>query len=60
MASRDARTTLLAHSGPWAYDAGRRLALVTPDARDALAPARPASPARAEFVAAVVAAAVGS
>jgi len=60
MASRDARTTLPAHSGTWAYDAGRRLALVTPDAREALAPARPASPAGAEFVVAVVAAAVGS
>jgi FAD/FMN-containing dehydrogenase len=57
MASRDAHVTLPAHPGPWAYDAGRRLALVARDAR--LTPARPASPPSPELVAAVVAAAVG-
>lgn len=54
MAARDATVTLPAHSGAWAYDAGRRLALVTPDARDALRPWRPAPAADAELVAAVV------
>jgi len=49
--------TLPAHEGAWAYDAGRRLALVTPAARDALAPVRPAPPAGPELVAAVVGAA---
>jgi len=57
MAGRDARVTLPAHEGAWAYDAGRRLALVTPGARDALAPVRPAPPAGPELVAAVVGAA---
>ena len=57
MAGRDARVTLPAHEGPWAYDAGRRLALVTPAAREALAPARPAPPASPALVAAVVEAA---
>jgi FAD/FMN-containing dehydrogenase len=60
MASREARVALPAHAGPWAYDAGRRLALVAPGARAALAPARPASPASAGLAAAVVAAAVGA
>ncbi|MDX6598443.1 MAG: hypothetical protein QOE87_2330 [Gaiellales bacterium] len=56
MTSRDAHVALPAHPGPWAYDAGRRLALVSPDAREALAPARSAQPPRADLVAAVVAA----
>jgi FAD/FMN-containing dehydrogenase len=56
MASRDARVALPAHTGAWAYDAGRRLALVAPGAREALAPARTAPPASDELVAAVVAA----
>jgi len=54
MASRDARVRLPAHEGAWAYDAGRRLALVTPDARAAFAPQRPAPPVSAEFAAAVL------
>jgi hypothetical protein len=57
MAGRDARVTLPAHEGAWAYDAARRLALVTPAAREALAPARPAPPAGPELVAAVLGAA---
>jgi FAD/FMN-containing dehydrogenase len=57
MAARDARTALPAHDGPWAYDSGRRLALVTDAARDSLAPARPAPPAGAKLVGAVVRAA---
>src|SRR5262249_22540025 len=50
MAGRDARVALPGHEGAWAYDAGRRLALVTPAARDALAPTRPAPPATPELV----------
>jgi FAD/FMN-containing dehydrogenase len=57
MAGRNARVTLPAHEGAWAYDAARRLALVTPAAREALAPARPAPPAGLALVAAVVGAA---
>ena len=45
---------LPAHESPWAYDAGRRLALVTPAAREALAPERPAPTASPELVAAVL------
>ena len=37
MAGRDARDALPAHEGAWAYDAGRRLALVTPAAREVFA-----------------------
>jgi len=54
MAARDARRVLPDHEGHWAYDAGRRLALVGPAAREALMPARSAAPASAELVAAVV------
>jgi FAD/FMN-containing dehydrogenase len=54
MAARDARLVLPGHQGAWAYDAGRRLALVAPEARKALTPARPAKPASAELVAAVL------
>jgi FAD/FMN-containing dehydrogenase len=57
MAGRDARVALPEHEGAWAYDAGRRLALVTPAAREALAPLRPAPPATPELVAAVLGAA---
>ncbi len=57
MPGRIARTALPAHDGPWAYDAGRRLALVEPAACAALAPARPAAPAGADLVAAVLGAA---
>jgi FAD/FMN-containing dehydrogenase len=57
MAGRDARAALPEHEGAWAYDAGRRLALVTPAAREVLAPARPAPPARLDIVAAVLCAA---
>jgi hypothetical protein len=54
MTGRKARVILPAHEGAWAYDAGRRLALVTPAAREMLAPARPAPPASPELVAAVL------
>jgi FAD/FMN-containing dehydrogenase len=54
MAGRDARVTLPAHESAWAYDAGRRLALVTPAAREALAPERPAPSASPELVATVL------
>jgi FAD/FMN-containing dehydrogenase len=54
MAGRDARNALPAHEGRWAYDAGRRLALVTPAAREVFAPARSAPPASPEIVAAVL------
>jgi len=57
MAARDARRTLPSHGGPWAYDAGRRLALIAAAARASFAPARPAPPASGETVAAVIAAA---
>jgi FAD/FMN-containing dehydrogenase len=59
MGSRDARVDLAAHTGPWAYDAGRRLALVAPDSTSTFAPRRPAPPARADLVAAVLAAVRG-
>ena len=54
MASRDARSALPAHAGPWAYDAGRRLALLAPEPRGALTPARSAKPASPELVANVL------
>jgi FAD/FMN-containing dehydrogenase len=54
MPGRTARTALPAHGGPWAYDAGRRLALVDPAARDSLAPQRPASAPSSELVTAVL------
>jgi hypothetical protein len=54
MAGRDAVGVLSARPGPWAYDAGRRLALVAAADRRALVPARPAPPAPAELVAAVL------
>jgi FAD/FMN-containing dehydrogenase len=54
MTARAARIALPAHEGAWAYDAGRRFALVTPAARDVLAPARSAPPASPELVAAVL------
>jgi len=54
MASRDARVALPAHKEAWAYDAGRRLALVEPAGREAIRPARSAGPARAELVARVL------
>ncbi len=54
MPGHSARTALPAHTGPWAYDAGRRLALVEPSARAALTPPRPAAPASAALVAAVL------
>jgi hypothetical protein len=57
MAGRDARSALPSHDGPWAYDAGRRLALIGAAARASFAPARTAPPASAETVAAVIAAA---
>jgi FAD/FMN-containing dehydrogenase len=57
MAVRDARDKLPAHDGAWAYDAGRRLALVTAAARDMFRPQRPAPPPSAALVAAVLAAA---
>ena len=52
MASRDARFVLPDHQGRWAYDAGRRLALV--ERLGELMPARSAKPASAELVAAVL------
>jgi hypothetical protein len=54
MTGRKARVILPAHEGAWAYDAGRRLALVTPAAREMLAPARPAPAPSPELVAAVL------
>lgn len=57
MPGRTARETLPAHSGAWAYDAGRRLALVSAEARAALAPRRPSPPASPELVTAVLGAA---
>jgi len=54
MTARTARVVLPPHEGAWSYDAGRRLALVTPAARDMLAPARSAPPASPELVAAVL------
>jgi FAD/FMN-containing dehydrogenase len=54
MRGREARVALPAHAGPWAYDAGRRLALVAAAAREAFAPPRPAPPPTAELVAAVI------
>ena len=57
MAVRDARDRLPPHDGAWAYDAGRRLALVSEAARDAFRPRRPAPPASAAIVAAVLEAA---
>ena len=54
MAGRVARDRLPGHESAWAYDAGRRLALVTPAAREALAPERPAPSASPELVAAVL------
>ncbi len=59
MPSRVARVVLPDRQDAWAYDAGRRLALVAPDAREALAPQRPAPPASAAFVTAVLEAARG-
>ena len=59
MAARDARIDLAAHMGEWAYDAGRRLALVAPYARQAFTPARPAPYASPELVAAVLGAVRG-
>ena len=44
MAGREARVTLPAHAGAWAYDAGRRLALVAPRSRASRA--RPPGAAR--------------
>jgi FAD/FMN-containing dehydrogenase len=57
MPGRTARTALPAHDGAWAYDAGRRLALVAVAARNALSPLRSAPPPSAELVAAVLGAA---
>jgi FAD/FMN-containing dehydrogenase len=54
MAGRRARVVLPAHTGAWAYDAGRRLALVPASDRATFAPERPAPPARGELVAAVI------
>jgi hypothetical protein len=54
MRGRDARLALPQHEGAWAYDAGRRLALVTPAARDVFAPVRSAPPATGELVRAVL------
>jgi FAD/FMN-containing dehydrogenase len=54
MTGRKARVILPAHEGAWAYDAGRRLALVTPAAREVFAPVRAAPPASPEVVAAVL------
>jgi FAD/FMN-containing dehydrogenase len=47
MAGRDARDKLTAQGAPWAYDAGRRLALVGEPARDIFRPARSAPPVNA-------------
>jgi hypothetical protein len=57
MAVRDARDKLPAHGAAWAYDAGRRLALVTTAGREMFRPPRPAPPPSAALVAAVLAAA---
>jgi hypothetical protein len=57
MAVRDARDMLPGHAAPWAYDAGRRLALVTELAQDVFCPARPAPPPSASLVQAVLEAA---
>jgi hypothetical protein len=54
MTGRVARSRLPAHEGAWAYDAGRRFALVTPAAREMLSPARPAPSAAPELVAGVL------
>jgi FAD/FMN-containing dehydrogenase len=54
MAVRDARFVLPERAGEWAYDAGRRLALIAAADRHALASERPARPASAELVAAVL------
>lgn len=56
MAGRDARVALPQHDGAWAYDAGRRLALVTPAAREVFLPSRSAPPASPELIARVLAA----
>ena len=50
MTGREARTALPVHESAWAYDAGRRLALVSPAAREVLAPARSAPPANPDAV----------
>jgi FAD/FMN-containing dehydrogenase len=57
MAVRDARDKLPAHDAAWAYDAGRRLALVTTAAREMFRPRHSAPPPSAALVAAVLAAA---
>jgi FAD/FMN-containing dehydrogenase len=57
MAVRDARVRLPEHDAPWAYDAGRRLALVTEPERERFRPSRPAAPAGEALVAAVLKAA---
>jgi FAD/FMN-containing dehydrogenase len=57
MAGRDARERLPAHDAAWAYDAGRRLALVSEPARELFRPQRPAEAASAALVEAVVKAA---
>ncbi|HEY3612460.1 MAG TPA: hypothetical protein VGK92_02080 [Gaiellales bacterium] len=57
MAMRDARDKLPGHGAPWAYDAARRLALVTEPARELFRPSRPARSPGAELVRAVVQAA---
>lgn len=54
MAGRVARVVLSEHAGAWAYDAGRRLALVPAADRYAFAPVRSAPPAAPELVAAVI------
>jgi hypothetical protein len=54
MTGRRARDLLPAQAGAWAYDAGRRLALVNAADRLAVAPARPAPPAADDLVAAVI------
>jgi hypothetical protein len=54
MAVRDARSALPERAGQWAYDAGRRLALIAGADRHALATERPARPPSAELVAAVL------
>jgi FAD/FMN-containing dehydrogenase len=54
MASRVAHVALPQHAGAWAYDAGRRLALVSSDAREGFKPWRPAPPADPAFVAAAL------
>ena len=49
MTGRVAREALPTYTGPWAYDAGRRLVY-----GDGFAPARPAPPPADELVAAVI------